>query len=533
MQRIDFENDAFDGVFERSYDEPAAGWVDGAYVRRVASERPVAFAPVQGGLPMRGSRLVEESDALNGDPNTIARTSYYRGTTVRLACAARDYHLAVELTGAAHDQRVALVVNGESRVRFTLAANMDRTVELDVPLTKRELELTFVAADGLDDASAGEAELSLRALTLTEIRHVPAASPRILIAADSTVQTYFDEERPQSGWGEWLYWYLFEGHVATVAHDETSAVNQARMFSGNGPTIYNKALGGRGFRTYTAEHRFERLLGVLRPGDAVVVQFGLNDASKNRPQRYIPLDEYAGWIDRFVASIADRGATPVLVTAPPQYHADGNLDTRNDFDDYADVTRAYAAEHGVALIDLRKLATEYLRGIPAENRRAIFLQADPFQYASHPDGVRDCVHISTLGAFKYAGIIARSLAGILPWATLHDVEAAPSAGAAPALESVCNLSATARRHNVGLAGDIRWDAPAGADYYTVEKLSTETGRLYNRAITIKPSYLDMLLPGQSRHVVYRVTAWTDGTASEPVSVALSLPIDDDPCEDLD
>lgn len=526
MREIDFTSDASGVVIERSYPEPAAGWVGGAYMRRAAIETRAAYEPGSDGLHIRASRLMEESDALGGSPDTIARSTYYQGTMVCLESAAVDVLLTVELTGGAVDQRLALVVNGEPRARFSLAAGAERTLELEVPLTRRGLELTFVPADGLDDASTGCSDVHLRSVSVREVKRAAAAAPRILIAADSTVQTYFDSERPQSGWGEWLYWYLFEGHVASVSHDDTSSVNQARVFKGAAPTIYNKALGARGFRTYTAEHRFEKLVGVLRPGDAVIVQFGLNDASKNRPQRYVPTDEYEGWIDRFVTCIADRGATPVLVTAPPQYHADGDLDRRNDFDDYADITRAYAAGHDIALIDLRKLATDYLRQIPAENRRAIFLQADPFQYASHPDGVRDTVHLSTLGAFKYAGLIARKLVEILPWATLHD---APAAGPAPVLE----LTAAAVRKNVGLAIDIRWNAPAGADYFTIEKLSAETGRAYRRMVTIKPSYLDMPLPGQSRHVVYRVTSWVDGRPSEPVAVPCSLPVDDDPCIDLD
>ena len=526
MSKIDFTNEAASCVLERSYPEPAAGWVDGAYVRRAAVEAPVAHEPAAGGLHIAASRLVEESEALGGSPDTIARSTYYQGTVVRIGSKAVDCLLTVELTGGERPQRLALVVNGEPRVRFSLGAGAERAVEVGVPLTERGLELTFVPADGLDDASTGTSDVYLRTVTVDGAGRAAAPEPRILIAADSTVQTYFDSERPQSGWGEWLYWYLFEGHTAAVSHDETSAVNQARVFSGKGPTIYNKALGGRGFRTYTAEHRFEKLVGVVRPGDAVIVQFGLNDASKNRPQRYIPADEYAGWLDRFTACIADRGATPVLVTAPPQYRADGDLDARNDFDDYADITRSYADEHGIALIDLRALATEYLRQIPAENRKAIFLQADPFQYASHPDGVHDCVHISTLGAFKYAGLIARKLVEILPWATLYD---APS----PDAEPVRELTATAVRSNVGLAGDIRWAGPEGADYFTIEKLSAETGHVYRRMVTIKPSYLDIPLPGQSRHVVYRVTSWVDGEASEPVSVPCSLPVDDDPCTDLD
>lgn len=518
----------------RTYPREAAGWVDGTYVWRVSEERPAPSAP--GGLAVRARRLAEESEALNGDANTIARATYYEGTVVRLtSLAARDWHLVLELVGAAEDQRLAVVANGVARARLSLAAGARRTVELDVPLDRRELELTLVPAEGADDATTAWSDLTLASLVCTPVEHEPARSPRILIAADSTVQTYFDEERPQSGWGEWLYWYLYEGHVATVSHDDTSAVRQARVFEGNGPTIYNKALGGRAFRSYAAEHRFEKLLEVLRPGDAVLIAFGINDTSKTRPMRYASPEDFAVWVDRYVASVADRGATPVLVTTTPQYWAAGTERPATELDDYAAVARAYAAEHDVALVDLRAEALGYLQALPDEAREAIFLRADPFQYASHPDGIRDSTHLSTLGAFKYAGIVARGLAKAFPWVTLAS-DVTPEVPAVPgpvAPGAVRELEAENVRNNIGLSVRLRWKEPAGgADYYVVERASAETGRVYTRSVTIKPEYLSLPLPGQSRHVTYAVCAWTDGVASEPVRMSHDLPVDDDPAVEL-
>ena len=151
---------------------------------------------------------------------------------------------------------------------MALKAGEPRKVALEVPLTRRGLDLTVVPFDAAGETT-GWSEVRLRSLSYEEIARAAAPTPRILIAADSTAQTYFDRERPQSGWGEWLYWYLYEGHAASVSHDDTSSVRQARLFQGAGPDIYNKALGGRGFKSYLAEHRWEKLLSVVRPGDAV------------------------------------------------------------------------------------------------------------------------------------------------------------------------------------------------------------------------------------------------------------------------
>lgn len=513
-------------MVERAYPDPAQGWVDGAHLRREAhlATRPVRFGAE--GITLVARRFAEESEPLNGVADSIARDTYYEGSFVRMPIEERDWHLAFEVAGAERGQRLALVVNGEERARFDLAARAVRRLEVTVPLTSRILELGFVPADDLPGTEMSEkAAVVLRALEATAVEREPAPSPRILIAGDSTVQTYFDEERPQSGWGEWLAWHLYRDHAATVANDPSSDAKQARVFTGTGPTVFNRSLGGRGFRTYLSEHRFDRLLGVMRPKDIVLIQFGLNDTSKERPQRYIPLASYAGWIDRYVASVVDRGATPVLITPQPQYRAPGREDGRSVFDDYADVLRSYAREHDVALIDLRAEAAAYLAEVPAENRSAYYLQADPFQYPSHPDGVRDNVHLSCLGAFVCAGIVARRLAELMPGL---DVEIEPQAEPVP----VRGLTATSVRGNVGLETDLRWE-PQGPDaYYVVKKLNAATGRVYRRAVSVQSRYLDLPLPGQARDVVYTVTAWVAGHHADPVRIPCALPPDDDIVCDL-
>lgn len=531
MEHIDFTAGGFCGVVERSYPREAQGWVDGAYRFRVPEEKRLGCAAGPRGLTLRARVLVEESEALKGDPNTIARAAYREGIFVHLSLAARDWRLELELLSD-EDAEVAIVANEDERAHLSLVAGEPRKASLEVPLTKRGLDLTVVPYNASGETT-GWSEVLLSSVAYEPVCRVAAPSPRILIAADSTAQTYFDRERPQSGWGEWLYWYLYEGHVAAVSHDDSSSVRQARLFQGAGPDIYNKALGGRGFKSYLVEHRWEKLLSVARPGDAVLIDFGLNDASKTRPMRYIPVEEFADWVDRYVACVVDRGAQPVLLTSTPLYPApEGDFEHEITLD-YVEVVRAYAAEHGLPLIDVRAEFMDYVRSLPPENREALWLRARPFQYPSHPDGVKDPCHLSTLGAFKVAGIVARGLAKALSWVELaSDVPACPAPAAAPG--PVRELTATAVKGIVGLEGELRWDPPqGGADYYVVEKRNAATGRLYDRAVTIHPSYLDLPLPAQARAVEYRVSAWADSESSEAAAVTLTFPPDDDTAQALD
>ncbi|PJM75099.1 GDSL-type esterase/lipase family protein [Bifidobacterium simiarum] len=510
-------------AFVRDYPNEAAGWVDGAYERRVATVADVpADAYSADGLRFTVRRLAEESEALNGDPNTIARTSYFLGTAITVPAPSKGYRLVADVYGTDEITRTfRAIVNGQDVAQFTLRPGQRRGIAFDVQLTKRDIELTFVPVEGRDDATTGWGVITLASLSYDELAANRHDSPNIFIAADSTVQTYFDEEAPQAGWGEYLYWFLYRDHAGAYEHDVASTVPQARVFRGDGPTIHNRALGGRGLRSYLNEHRFHKLLDSLAPNDVVLIQFGINDESKTRPMRYIPLDEYAEWLDRYVVSIADRGARPVLVTAIPQYPKGRGMDCGKALDPYAEVTRKYAAEHDVPLIDLRRLAGEYLAKLPAENVDAVFLRASALQYPRHLDGIGDIVHIGFTGAKAYARLVAEELASLYPEFTFHDEEPGEP-------EPVANLTASGVTGLIGAEVELTWDASPHANYYVVEKASAE-GRLYSREVIVKPEFHDLPLPGQSRHVVYTVTAWRDDVAAKSRQIAVTIPASDDIC----
>lgn len=512
-------------LVEHSFSDAVPGWIDGVWHGRRESERIISVDGTPEGISMRASMLAEESDALSGDPNTIVCSHYVQGTAVRIPAKAKDYQVILELMGSDADQQLLAVVNGIACARFSLAAHARRRIGFTAILDLRCLELFFVPADGREDGSEWS-EVTLRSMELREVSHEAALEPRIFLLGDSIVQTYFDNERPQSGWGEWLYRYLYQDGVAEIMHDDANDVVQSRIFRGAGPTIYNKALGGRSFKSYRNERRLEKVLSLIRPGDAALIQFGTNDASKTRPMRYIPSEEYEAWIDRYVLALKDRGAQPILVTPTPPYrpHAAGRTTVATDV--YANITRSYAAEHGVALIDLRRLAEDMLASLPDENRAACYLRVDPFQYASHPDGVKDFVHLSMYGARACARMVAHELADILPWACFHD----DGHDAVP--EPPARLSAIAERRPVGQTVLLQWDAACDDVYFSIEKCNAATGRRYARYLSGKPEFLDWPLPGQSRCILYVVRAWNGGQVSAPALVEMQLPSDDDCATDL-
>jgi lysophospholipase L1-like esterase len=134
--------------------------------------------------------------------------------------------------------------------------------------------------------------------------------PTLFIASDSTAATGNHVTR---GWGAVLIDYF-----------DPAKVN-----------IVNRAVGGRSFRTYTAEGRWQEIVEHLKPGDFVIIELGHNDGggAKSRTGRGdVPgvgeetetverrngtseVVHTFGWYARtYVRQAREKGATPILST---------------------------------------------------------------------------------------------------------------------------------------------------------------------------------------------------------------------------
>ena len=123
--------------------------------------------------------------------------------------------------------------------------------------------------------------------------------------------------------------------------------------------IVDKAVGGRSSRSFFQEGRWRELMGMTQPGDFVIIQFGHNDQTPERPNRYVTPDMYKEFLRLFVQQTREKGATPILVTPMAQNKRweDGKL--LNTHGDYPDAMKAVATEMGVYLIDLNQLSMDF------------------------------------------------------------------------------------------------------------------------------------------------------------------------------
>ena len=225
------------------------------------------------------------------------------------------------------------------------------------------------------------------ALVLLAACHtVPAQPTKILIASDSTAASYPPSRYPEMGWGMVLACWL---------DPSVQVVNLAR--------------GGRSTKSFRVEGLWDALLAQVSPRDTVLIQFGHNDASANRPERYTePTAEYPANLRRFVADVRARGGQPVLVTPVAQRRFENGrmVETHGP---YAAAVKQVARETRTPLIDLNADSQAYFTRVGEEPSKRYFLFYAPGEVAHFPDGKSDGVHFNERGARAAAALVAQRL----------------------------------------------------------------------------------------------------------------------------
>ena len=134
----------------------------------------------------------------------------------------------------------------------------------------------------------------------TVVQQPVSNKPTLYVAADSTAQSYKASQAPQQGWGYYLKDY----------------------FSGN-VTVDNRAIAGRSSKSFYDNGRLTSILDQIKPGDYLLVDFGINDGAASQPERYAPVcgnadnptkGSFEYYMTFYIKGALDKGATPILMS---------------------------------------------------------------------------------------------------------------------------------------------------------------------------------------------------------------------------
>ncbi len=209
----------------------------------------------------------------------------------------------------------------------------------------------------------------------------------IFLAGDSTMAAKRPEKRPETGWGEFLQQHFDPVKVR----------------------IDNHAQNGRSTRTFISEGRWQAIVDKIKPGDYVLIQFGHNDSSKEKVDRYTPPEDYRANLTRFVREVRDKKATPVLLTPVMRRRFDKDGKLQDSHGEYPEIVRSVATAERVPLIDMHLKSAQTLTRYGAEDSKKLFLQLAAGEHANYPQGVNDNTHFSPLGAEIMASLAVEGI----------------------------------------------------------------------------------------------------------------------------
>ena len=223
---------------------------------------------------------------------------------------------------------------------------------------------------------------------------------KILMAGDSTMADkvlwktvvdsisgqQFQEPFMERGWGQLL----------------PEFVNQKAV-------VKNYAQNGRSTRTFIDEGLWTDLINNTEKGDFVIIQFGHNDSSKDKGERYTNPAQFRINFVAFVNEVKLKGATPILCTpvARRKFDEKGQLIPTHGI--YPDIIRQVAKQYDVPLIDMEKLTSQWLQQEGVESSKKYFHKFPPGVSRLYPQGLDDNTHFNEVGARIVAGMFVNEV----------------------------------------------------------------------------------------------------------------------------
>ncbi len=472
------------GFSDVAYPDAAKDWVGGVYYPREekVTTGSASYVTDGDGYLEIASKIWKETESTGFGSYTYENTS-----TLDFALDNADYKVSVELVNPT-DKELVVSLEAEDITKASgvkVAAGATVTQDITACLVDGVLNLKFLETSGSatkeEDAVTGKVYVSKVTITKNAAK-TAGDKPTIFIASDSTVQTYESNYYPQTGWGQTLH--NFFGDFVEERECKDCQYSQAQTYETTNVIVENRAIGGRSSKSFIEEGKFDDLLEDVKPGDYVLVQWGHNDATAARPNRYVSPEDFGYWMQYYVDGVTQRGATPVLITPVARYsyttNADGSLKSFvGNFEKYGDVMRKMAKEQNIPIVDLTARSTALCNEFGIEGAKSLFLilEAGDYPEGAYAGGANDSTHLQYYGAYKFAQCVAE---GIVDYA---------KDGATDALDLLAELvvnkiptkapgkienlvSTTVGASSVGL----QWDAEEDSELYYIYRAVLADGQ---------------------------------------------------------
>lgn len=252
--------------------------------------------------------------------------------------------------------------------------------------------------------------LSILAVIILSAFSLKKKVTTIYLIGDSTVADYslekdYDTKRyPLVGWGQ-----VFQPFFAK------DSLKLLKNILGNAKEVKidDRAKGGRSTRTFFQEGRWREVYQALKKGDVVMMQFGHNDGSVEKTERYVDVEGYKEFLRLFVNQTREKGATPILLTPVARNYPWKNGQLSNVHGDYPQAVKDVAGELNVELIDLNELSIDFFSKVGQEYvTNKYFMNFPGGKYPTYPNGQKDNTHFQIEGGKEVARLVFNAMKGL-------------------------------------------------------------------------------------------------------------------------
>lgn len=194
----------------------------------------------------------------------------------------------------------------------------------------------------------------------------------------------------------------------------------------DGVRVDNHAQNGRSSKSFIDEGRWDKVLGLIKPGDYVFIQFGHNDEKPDEKRHTVPGSTFDDNLRKFVRETRERGGIPVLFNSVVRRNFSGSKTAVTDDDlrtnssaglkegevlidthgDYVVAPLNVAREMNVPFVDANRITHDLEQSLGVEGSKKLHMWYLPGETPSLPDGRQDNTHYNIYGA----GVVARLLA---------------------------------------------------------------------------------------------------------------------------
>lgn len=215
----------------------------------------------------------------------------------------------------------------------------------------------------------------------------------IHVIGDSTVCNYKDSAYPQKGWGQTLN----------------------NFFDASRVKVNNVAIGGRSSKKFIADGRLKSLEPSIQKGDFVFVQFGHNDRTANKADRYVPQDSFPYYMKQYITTAQKHGATPVMVSTVTMSGSRNVFSTGAKNYDSRGMMLKLAKDYKIPFVDLNMKSyntynNTYKGMMDSYVKKFLYMQLDAGLYPNYPNGSNDGnTHFQEMGSMGHGTMIAEEL----------------------------------------------------------------------------------------------------------------------------